>query len=159
MERYFTSIEEMPSDPHLRNPTTWYGVACLKMPDFYNSPNHLIAVLDADYVQADRSRYMSDGISLEQCNVRIVVRTTDYASGLSKIRHIVRTLEKVQDREIIITSENRGEFDDRNNTPLSGEKQTILSCSMVETIRDQGLDATGRRYVFAVLFAVRFSRL
>ena len=49
VEGFFVSVEDMPADPRMRDQNSWYGVACLKMPDFPDCPNNFIAVLDIDF--------------------------------------------------------------------------------------------------------------
>ena len=151
------SIEDMPSDPSARDPNVWYAVSCLKMPDFATCPNNFIAVLDADYTQAERGKYISDGVPLEQANVKICVRTTDYAAGLLKIHKIARTLDILKNYVIAIPDDNRGEFKKMNDEPVSAEVRTVLTCSRLETIRDRGLDGSSRRYLLDVTYAVRFA--
>jgi hypothetical protein len=149
-------VEDVPKEASLRDPNVWCGFACLKLPDYAGVPNHCVGVLNMDYVQADRSNYVSDGIPLEQASIKIAVRTTDYAAGLTKIHQIARTLDTLQNYTIAVPGDNTGEFDDRNNVPRSAVKQTIMKCTRLETIRDRGLDATSRRYLFDMTYSVRF---
>ena len=156
VEQFCVSIEDMPAEPALRDPSVFYAISGTKMPDFLDCPNHFIAILDMDYVQAEMSRYISDGVSSDQANVKISVRTTDYIAGSEKIHHLARTLDTLDNYVIAVPSDNRGEFDARNNIPRSAEKRVIAKCSRLETIRDRGLDGTLRRYLFEVVYTVRF---
>ena len=157
LEGFCVSIDDMPNDPSARDPNAWYAISCLKMPDFSTCPNNFIAVLDVDYTQAERGKYISDGIPLEQANVKICVRTTDYVAGLTKIHHIARTLDTLKNYVVAIPDDNLGEFKKRNDEPQSAEVRTALTCNRLETIRDRGLDGSSRRYLFDVTYTVRFT--
>ena len=162
VEGFCKSIEDMPRNPAERDPNVWYAVSCLKMPDFEGCPNNLIGVLDMDYVQAERSNYIADGIPLDQANVKICVRTTEYADGLAKIHHIARTLDTLKNYVVSIPNAPFGDIDpfdklSKNNSPRYAEVRTVLTCTRLETIRDRGEDATMRRFLFDVTYTVRFA--
>ena len=107
-----------------------------KMPDGVGTVDSMVAVIEHDDVQ--EGRYITNSNYLVDPHVQIIARSVGFNESYTKLREIALLLDTLRDYYVIV----------------DGDEYRIYSTKRTTNIQAKGLDATGRRYVYAIEYDV-----
>lgn len=107
-----------------------------KMPDGIGTVDSLVAVIEHDDVQ--EGRYISNSNYLVDPHVQIITRSVGLNRSYEKLREIALFLDTIRDYSVAV----------------DGDEYRIYDTKRTTNIQARGLDATGRRYVYAIEYDI-----